>query len=304
MYKDVLTVAVVNFHAFRGDVDRNLSRICGYVEAGAKRGADVIVLPETALTGYINDKNPVKEEKLHRRLAQTVPGPATQAVCEITKKYGVYAVFGLPERDGDAVYNSAAACLPDGMARVYRKLHLPADEFEWADRGDKPLLLDTPWGPVGVGICYDVYEFPELLRYYRAKGARLVLNPCAVSTVVGTQHQNNSLRAAVTSSQLYIASADLFGMDGDLRMQGASSILGPGDLRSGVAIYAGDSFGDPTAEQGEMHMATIDLSYTQQTPISDMFEKGGRTGRPDWRPELYKEWLEDIMNDPEWTEKF
>ena len=302
--QDVLTVAVVNFHAFRGDTERNLSRICGYVTAAYKRGADIIVLPETALSGYYNDPAEPKETKLHKRLAQTIPGPATDAVCELTAKYGIYAVFGLPERDGEHVHNSAAVCLPDGTVKKYRKLHLPADEIEWAERGNKPLLFDTPWGPVGVGICYDVYEYPELLRYYRAKGARLVLNPCAVSTAVGTMHQNNSLRASVTSSQLYIASADLFGMDGTLEMQGASSILGPGNLRSCFAVYAGDSFGDATAEQGEMHIATIDLSYTQQTIISDMFERGERNGRPDWRPELYREWLDDVISDAGWQSKF
>jgi predicted amidohydrolase len=300
----VLTVAVVNFHPVWGDKDLNLSRICGYVRAGARRGADIVLLPETALSGYSDDPNPVREEKMQQRLAEPIPGPATQAVCALTKQYGTYAAFGMPERDGTCVYNAAAVCLPDGTAKRYRKIHLPGAEINWAQRGEDPLLFDTPWAPVGVGICYDVFEYPELARYYRAKGARLLLNPCAVPTAVGTQHQNNSLRAAVTSSQLYIATANIFGPDADLQFQGASGVVGPGDLQTGYAQYAGKAFGAEGANQGEMYLATIDLSYTQQTGISDMFEGGIRTGAPDWRPDLYARWLEDVRNDPNWKAKF
>ena len=300
----VLTVGVVSFHPAWGDKDLNISRICGYVRACARRGADIAVLPETALSGYSDDPNPIREEKMHRAVAETIPGPATEAVCAITKQYGVYAVFGMPERDGGHVYNSAAVCMPDGSVKSYRKIHLPLSEINWADSGENPLLFNTQWGPVGVGICYDAFEYPELARYYRAKGARLMLNPCAVSTQVGSSHQNNSLRAAAVSSQLYIASANIFGSDADLQFLGGCGIVGPGDLRTGCAQYAGKPFGAADANRGEMYIATIDLSYVQQTIISDMFEGGHRTGRPDWRPDLYKRWLEDVLDDPQWMAKF
>ena len=300
----IVTIAVVNFHPVWGDKELNLSRICGYVRACARRGADILVLPETALSGYSDDPNPVREEKMHRLIAETIPGPATEAVCSLTKEYGVYVVFGMPERDGDKVYNSAAVCMPDGTAKSYRKIHLPGSEVTWAERGEDPLLVDSPWGPIGVGICYDVFEYPELARYYRAKGARLLLNPCAVPTVVGTAHQNYSLRATVTSSQLYIASANVFGPDAGLQFQGGSGILGPGNLETVYAQYAGKAFGEDGANQGDTYIATVDLSYVQQTGISDMFEWSSRNGRPDWRPDLYKKWLEDVESDPDWQAKY
>jgi hypothetical protein len=117
-------------------------------------------------------------------------------------------------------------------------------------------------------------------------------------------HQNNSLRAAVVSTQLFIAIADIFGPDADLQFQGGAGILGPGDLKAGYALYAGKAFGAEDANQGDMVMATIDLSYVKQMGISDMFERGPRTGRPDWRPDLYKRWLEDVLEDPAWQAKF
>ena len=300
----VLTVAVVNFHPVWGDKEMNLNRICGYVRAAARRGADIVVLPETALSGYSNDPNPVREEKMHRRIAEPIPGPATEAVCALAKQFGVYAAFGMPEREESKVYNATAVCLPDGAVKTYRKIHLPGDEIGWADRGEDPLLFDTPWGPVGVGICYDVFEFPELARYYRAKGARLLLNTAAVPTLVGTMHQNNSLRTTAIASTMYVAIANVFGPDANLQFQGGSGILGPGDLQAVYGQYAGKPFGAEGANQGDMFIATIDLSYSLQCPLSDMFEGGPRTGEPDWRPDLYKRWYEDVIDDPAWKAKY
>jgi len=301
--EDILTVAVVSFHPVWGSIEKNMDRICGYVRAAARRGADLILLPETALSGYSDDPNPVRDEKMHRLLAETVPGPATDVVCAITKKYGIYAVFGMPERDGDSVYNAAAVCKPDGTAEAYRKIHIPTKEKNWADRGENPLLFDTPWGPVGVAICYDGFEYPEIARYYRAKGARLMLIPCAVQYYKGAHH-NNSTRAAAIQSQMYIAVANAFGPDADMMFQGGSGIIGPGDLGFGYAQFCGKPFGEPDANQGDMYLATIDLSYAQQNVKPNVFERKGHTGRPDYRPELYKSWFEDVMDDPSWQVKF
>ena len=177
--KDLMNIAVINFVTLWGDKEQNLSRITGYCEAAGKRGADFIVFPETALSGYDTDHDHPRAEMMHTRLAETIPGPSTEAVAEIAKKYGLYVVFGMPERANGTVYNSAAIIEPNGKTYAYRKIHLPFDESSWAEPGDAPVLIPTPWGPVGVTICYDTYCFPELIRYYRAMGARLTLNVTA-----------------------------------------------------------------------------------------------------------------------------
>ena len=115
--KDIITIAAVNFDPVWGDSEDNLKRMLEHIEAQAKQGCDLIVFPETALTGYDDETGKLLEEKMHRRLAQTVPGPSTDAVCELTKKYGIYVVYGLAERDAQdtsKVYNAAAVCGPDG----------------------------------------------------------------------------------------------------------------------------------------------------------------------------------------------
>ena len=98
--KDILNLAVVNFSPVWGDKAANLKRICETIEAAGRQGVQMIVFPETALSGYdIEPEGTAREDRMQRRLAETIPGPATDAVCALTKKYDMYAVFGMPERD-------------------------------------------------------------------------------------------------------------------------------------------------------------------------------------------------------------
>ena len=81
--KDIMTVAVVNFKVDACNKEGNLSRICGYVEAAAKRGADLVLLPELCLYGYdyyVDTKIP-QAEKIET--AELKDGPSAQAVAEV-----------------------------------------------------------------------------------------------------------------------------------------------------------------------------------------------------------------------------
>ena len=117
--KDILNLAVVNFAPVWGDKAANLKRICETIEAAGRQGVQMIVFPEMALSGYdIEPETVAHEDRMQRRLAETIPGPTTDVVCELTKQYDMYAVFGMPERDAadpEKVYNAAAVCGPDGV---------------------------------------------------------------------------------------------------------------------------------------------------------------------------------------------
>ena len=111
--KDIITVAAVNFRVDAADKDSNLSRMCGFAEAAAKRGADLVLFPEMCLFGYdyYVDDNISQEEKI--RTAEQISGPSCRTIAEITKKYGIYVVFGMAEKLEDTpdatLYNSAVA---------------------------------------------------------------------------------------------------------------------------------------------------------------------------------------------------
>ena len=210
--KHVMKISTVAFHAIWGKKELNLQRMLDYIELAAGEGSNLVVFPEMALTGYDDKKEQPKAEKMQVLQAETVPGPSSQRIAEAARKFGLYVAFGLPERDRwapGAVYNSACVCGPEGILGVYRKIHLAYPEPHWAIRGRDPFLFQTPWGPIGVGICYDSYCFPELMRYYAAKGCRAYLNLSAHAKCHGTALGNASLVSASIVDHIYVVTSNL-----------------------------------------------------------------------------------------------
>ncbi len=302
--KDVINLAVVNFRTLWGKKGVNLNRIVGYVEAAAKQGADMVVFPEMALTGYDDVESTPQKEKMQTIQAETIPGPSTDSVCEVAKKYGVYAMFGMPEcvdENRDVIYNSVAIVTPEGNTLCYRKVHLPLSEPNWASRGDVPMIFETPWGPVGLGICYDVYKFPELIRGARAKGARIFINCTAFGgDMVSGKLLRSEIENDVAINSIFVASANLTGLDHDSTFHGCSHICGPTGISAEVSYYTGKPLdaGDDTLPG--IRMAAIDLTMATQNTIFPIFETNEITGEPDLRPELYRKWFDDVCKDDAW----
>ncbi|MGD8400794.1 MAG: carbon-nitrogen hydrolase family protein [Bacillota bacterium] len=297
MLKDVLTVSVVTFNAEWGEKEKNLNRIRGYIECAAKRGSDMIVFPEMVLTSYDDIAATPKPQKMQTRLAEEIPGPTTAEIAALTQKLGIYAFMGMPEKDkdhSDTIYNALAVFSPEGLVGSYRKMHLPSPEPSWATRGDKPLLVATPWGPVGVAICYDSYCFPEMLRYYVAKGARLVINSTALAHCHGRALGRASLEPNAFINGVFIASANLGGRDVDNYFWGGSSILGPSRKTWEPHYYAGMAFDAPGADEEAMYTATIDLALATRA----LAQFNPAVGSPDFRPEKYIAMYSELLKEP------
>ncbi|MCR5260306.1 MAG: carbon-nitrogen hydrolase family protein [Candidatus Gastranaerophilales bacterium] len=277
-----IKIAVVNFKTVWGNKEKNLKSICEYCQKAGEQKTNLIVFPETALTGYDNDKEHQKSEKMHLKLAETIPGKSTEIVSEYAKKYGMYVVFGMAEKSDDKIYNSAAIIYPDGKCTSYRKLHLPFDEKEWAETGEKPELIDSEFGKIGITICYDTYCFPELIRYYRAKGARLILNVTACPDVPCTMGAAKlTLPAYAYTNYVFIASANLCGKEIRSNFTGGSCIIGPDKSKGGYFVYAGKMFGDKDSEKDDLIIGEIDLSLADKYTDIPIFSG-------DWNPVLYK----------------
>ena len=300
--KNIVKVSVVSFHAHWGNKEANLEKIKEYIEIAGREGSHFIVFPEMALTGYDDVTETPKPEKMQTLLAETIPGPATNEVAELTKKYGIYAVFGMPERDpekADVIYNSAAIVDPDGNAFSYRKMHLVYLENNWGTVGDFPTTFMTPWGLVSVSICYDTYNFPEIMRHGRAKGARLHLNPtalasevCPVPYLVRSLLENN-----VLMNGGYIATANLSDVDNYDHFFGGSSIIGPSHDWQNVHYYAGHPFYSEEGKEIAMYSAVIDLSKVDEM-LPSVFRTNEITGEPDYRKlDRYIKMNESVMED-------
>ena len=285
--ENIIKLAVVNFHSLWGDVETNLKRLVDYAEEASNQGVNLILFPETCLTGYDNDKENLYNKKMHYKCAQTIQGEAVSKLAEIAKKHSMYIVFGLSERDLDdetVIYNSAAVIKPNGEALSYRKIHLPFDEKEWAIAGEAPLLVDSEWGKFGVSICYDTYCFPELMRYYRANGARLILNLTACPDIPATMNAATlSLKAYSCINYVFIASSNLCGKDKRSNFKGGSCVIGSDKLQ-GWKTYIGHYFGEQSADKEGMFVGKIDLSDADNNTEIPIFNG-------DWKKGLYKKWL-------------
>lgn len=291
--KHIINLAVVNFNAKWGKKQENYERILGYIECAHKRGADMIIFPEMCLTGYDNETDVPKEEKMQFKEAESKYGIKASELASLAKVYQMYIMLGMPERDKSDrthVYNSLLIAKPDDSLITYRKIHLALEEPCWAMAGKEPLLLETPWGPVGITICYDMYSFPELTRYYAAKGARLVVNATAYAKSRGYEKGKTTIESAVLMNGIYVATANLCGKDLKNEFFGGSSIVGPSQRMQGTYYYAGKAFDDERADEEGMYLETIDLTKATR----GIYGENPLLGRSDFRPDLYEKLYREL----------
>ena len=167
-----MRVAVAQIDPQLAEVDRNLETCVKRLEEAANDGAQLLVLPECAIPGYMFDS---AEEALP--FAEEIPGPSTEVLERECRRLGMHVVCGMLERDGDALHNSAVLVGPDGLIGTYRKTHLP---FLGVDRfvvpGDEFSVYETPLGRIGLEICYDL-RFPEVTRTLALRGADIIAHP-------------------------------------------------------------------------------------------------------------------------------
>ena len=172
-------VAAVQCSSELGDVAGNTKKLTTLVREAAAGGARIVVLPETAITGYVSQDlrwnwhvagRPIDKAfrgKDPLPYAQTVPGPATDHFCALAKELGIYLTIPLLERTADdppRFFNTV--CLADQQGKLalhYRKLNpWPFPEQSWATPGDRGLAtFDTEYGRVGLAICFDIHTILE-----------------------------------------------------------------------------------------------------------------------------------------------
>lgn len=172
-----VTVAAVRLAPVLGDVEGNRARAVVAIVDATSRGADLVVLPELATSGYC-----FADVAEARAAAEPVPGPTSEAWTAAAAKTGAIVVGGICELDPDgALRNTAVVVGPEGLLARYRKLHLWGRETELFTTGDAaPPVIDTPAGRIGIGVCYDLW-FPEHARGLALAGAEILAFPSNLS---------------------------------------------------------------------------------------------------------------------------
>ena len=164
------------------DPNENLARTEWKVREAAARGAQVICLQELFRSQYF-----CREENAELfALAESIPGPSTEALGKLARELKVVIVASLFERRAAGLYHNTAAVLStDGqIAGLYRKMHIPDDplyfEKYYFTPGDLGFgSIATPYGRLGVLVCWDQW-YPEGARIAALSGADLLVYPTAI----------------------------------------------------------------------------------------------------------------------------
>ena len=182
-------VSVVQVRPETGNVAKNLEMIKAKVAEAAGAGSELIVFPELTLTGLVGAADA-------KKLAETVPGPSVDKLIDLSMKYHVHIVAGLPEKDGGNYYNTAVLTGPEGLTGKYRKMHLCDIDDGWATPGDLGFPhFNIPAGRVGLLIGHDTM-FPESGRMLALAGVDIICCPAAVNSpkpygLAGTEEWHN-----------------------------------------------------------------------------------------------------------------
>jgi predicted amidohydrolase len=174
-------VAAIQFESAFAQSDRNRQRLEPLVRQAARHGAKIIVLPETAIAGYMTtdlkttwqlagwDLSPGLRGRDPTAIAETVPGVSTERLGALARELDIYLTVPLLEKEQSTgkFFNTLVLVGPTGEILLhYRKLNpWPFAETGWASPGDRGhAVLDTPYGRLGLLICFDINFEPDRLR--------------------------------------------------------------------------------------------------------------------------------------------
>ena len=236
------------------DMEANIAHVTPLMEEAVAKGAKFIALPEN--TFYMR-----REGTAGAGIYTTAKHPGVRWVRKFAAKHQVWVLIGsirAQKRGNDKPMNQSVLVGPEGVAVVYDKLHLfdvtlpdgtSYTESSQAGYGNVPVLARTPFGSIGLSICYDL-RFPHLYRELALAGAEIIVVPSAFTRPTGEAHWHALLRArAIENGAFVIAPGQCGEHPGGRTTYGHSLIIDP--------------WGSVLAEAGDepcVLTATIDLA--------------------------------------------
>jgi N-carbamoylputrescine amidase len=222
-------IGIAQIGATPEDAPGSRARTVAAVREATEAGASVVVLPELCVPGYTTDR------RILDAAAESLVGPTVTAWQDVASTTNAVVVGGICESTDDGMYNSAVVVGASGVLGVYRKLHLFAAEKAVFVPGDRGLpIVDTPHGPIGVCVCYDL-RFPEVARILALRGAEIIAVPTAWLPGFdqvrwdesGMCPQGHGATLQANLDQVFVACASAVGRAGGLEFLGASIVADP-----------------------------------------------------------------------------
>jgi N-carbamoylputrescine amidase len=270
MSRPIFRVGLVQM-AMSQDPRENEEKAAAQVEEAARRGAEVVCLPELYRSPYFCQR----EDPAFFDLAEDVPGPSSERFQAVARKAGVAVIVPIFERRAPGLYhNSALLVDADGTIRgTYRKMHIPDDPafyekfyFTPGDLGFR--AFDLAAGRVGALICWDQW-YPEAARLTALQGAAILFYPTAIGWHPGEKARHGVAqrdawrtiqRSHAIANGVYVASVNRIGFE-----------PGPSD-QAGLEFWGSSFLCDPfgqvlvegSADREEILVGEVDLARIEE----------------------------------------
>ncbi|MFT5299255.1 MAG: N-carbamoylputrescine amidase [Mariniblastus sp.] len=246
------------------DIQANLEKTIGQIVEAADAGARLICLQELFASQYFCQS----ENHEQFRLAESIPGPTTERICQIAKQLRVVIVAPMFERRAAGVFhNSAVVIESDGsIAGLYRKMHIPDDPYFYekfyftpGDLGFQ--AFETSVGKIGVCICWDQW-FPEAARLTAMQGAEVLIYPTAIGWQAPEKSEfgasqldawQTMMRSHAIANGVFLVAPNRVGVEDNIEFWGSS--------------FAADPYGNlltvASSERPETLIVDCDLSLVE-----------------------------------------
>jgi N-carbamoylputrescine amidase len=263
--RQTVTVGLIQMRC-SAQPENNLKRAIGFIELAARRGAQIVCLPELFRSRYFCQS----EDHENFKLAEPVPGPSTEALSRLAGKRRVVIVASVFERRSSGVYHNTAVVI-DATGKIagkYRKMHIPDDPlyfekfyFTPGDLGFQS--FKTKYADLGALVCWDQW-YPEAARLTALKGAEIIFYPTAIGWHLREKKQFGQKqydawltiqRAHAIANGVFVAVPNRIGLEGTVQFWGGSFVCDP--------------FGEIIAQAGheteEVLLAKCDLRKVEET---------------------------------------
>jgi N-carbamoylputrescine amidase len=259
------------------DAPANFNKAVQRIGAAARKGAQIICLQELFRSRYFCQR----EDARNFKLAETIPGPSTEALGSLAREKQVVIVASLFERRSAGIYHNTAVVIDaDGtIAGKYRKMHIPDDPLYYEKFYFTPGDLGFPsfrtrYAKIAALICWDQW-FPEAARLAALSGAEILFYPTAIGWIpkeprASAQNQRAAWeliqRSHAVANGVFVASVNRVGREGKVKFWGGSFVAGP----------LGEIVARAGAERDEILIARCDLGAIEETRQSWPFLRDRR----------------------------